>query len=81
MLKEGMEIYYCADVNQKLGTADANVYSGKVTEMKENGNDYTFEIDSFGSCEGRYRISSGMIGKSVFLSKEEAESAIKKGKK
>lgn len=62
MLKENEHVYYLDD-NQ--------VYSGKVMDIEQQNHAYSFSIDSYGTCEGHYRISSEQIGLTVFLSKED----------
>lgn len=52
---------------------DNKVYSGRIIDIEAvTDKEYRFSIDSYGTCEGHYRISSGQIGKTVFLSEEEA---------
>ena len=64
ILEEGMTVYYIEDFE---------VFSGQVIDV-ENSTDggVEFSIDSYGACEGHYRISSGQLGKTVFLSEEDA---------
>lgn len=66
MIKEGTEVYYLEE---------GGIYSGKVidTAPEGNGEEFTFSIDSYGACEGQYVISSSQIGKTVFLTEEEAQ--------
>lgn len=64
MIKQGDSVFY---------VEDSEIYSGRVTNIEETGDGaFEFSIDSYGTCEGHYRISSGQIGKTVFLSEEEA---------
>lgn len=54
-LQEGMTVFYIED---------SNVYSGQVIDMEETPEGgFKFSINSYGTCEGHYRISSGQIGK------------------
>ena len=63
-LKEGMEVFYI------LG---AYVFSGNVINIETKAHGYTFEIDSYGACEGNFRIDSSMIGISVFTDRDKAQ--------
>lgn len=64
-LKEGMTVFY---------TEDSNVFSGHVIDVEQTqGGGYAFSIDSYGTCEGHYRISSNQVGITVFLSEEQAK--------
>lgn len=63
-LQEGMTVFYIED---------SDVYSGQVIDVEEMpGGGFEFSINSYGACEGHYRIASGQIGKTVFLSEEQA---------
>lgn len=63
-LHEGMTVFYIED---------SDVYSGQVIDVEETpGDGFEFSINSYGTCEGHYRIASGQIGKTVFLSEEQA---------
>lgn len=66
-MKEGNVVFYIDN---------GNVYSGKIVDMEyarsNAGSDFTFSIDSYGDCSGQFRISSDQIGRTVFLSKEDA---------
>lgn len=66
-MEEGMLVFYIDD---------SHVYSGRVTDVEREENRYTFSIDSYGCCEGPYRIASGAVGKTVFFSEEDAQAAI-----
>lgn len=66
-MEEGKEVFY---------TEDGNVYSGKIIDVEDRGNTFLFSIDSYGACEGHYRISSVQIGRSVFYTREEAERSL-----
>lgn len=64
ILEEGMTVYYIED---------SEVFSGKVIDVEKTADGQVdFSIDSYGACEGHYRISSGQLGKLVFLSEEDA---------
>lgn len=66
-LKEGMTVFY---------TEDSEVFSGRVMDVESTSDGgYEFSIDSYGTCEGHYRIASGQVGKTVFLSEEQAKLA------
>lgn len=68
MLKEGMTVYY---------VEGSDVFSGQVTDVEElPGGGYEFSINSYGACEGQYRISSGQVGKTVFMTEEQAKGDI-----
>lgn len=67
-MEEGNVVFY---------VDNGNVYSGKVTEVEPAKPGFTFGIDSYGDCSGQYRISSDQIGRTVFLSKEDAVEAAK----
>ena len=65
MLEEGMTVFYIEDLN---------VFSGRVIDlepMPDGG--FKFSIDSYGTCEGHYRIALGQIGVTVFLSEVQAK--------
>lgn len=65
ILEEGMTVYYIED---------SEVFSGQVIDVEKMTNGgVEFSIDSYGSCEGHHRISLGQLGKSVFLSEEDAK--------
>lgn len=70
-MEEGMIVFY---------VEDGNVYAGKVIDMEKTENGYRFSVDSYGSCEGCYRIDSSQIGRTVFFSEEDAETAAGKRK-
>lgn len=64
-LQEGMTVFYIED---------SDVYFGQVIDVEEmprGGGE--FSDNSYGVCEGHYRISSAQIGKTVFLSEEQAK--------
>lgn len=63
VLKEGCEVFYIVE---------HNVLSGNVFNIEYNKDGYTFSIDSYGACEGSYKIDASVIGISVFLNKEDA---------
>lgn len=64
-LQDGMTVFYIED---------SEVFTGKVIDVEEMpGGRFEFSISSYGACEGHYRISSGQIGKTVFLSEEQAK--------
>ena len=64
VLEEGMTVFY---------VEDAEVFSGMVIDVEKMADGgVEFSIDSYGSCEGHYRISSGQLGKMVFLLEEDA---------
>lgn len=64
ILEEGMTVYYIEDFE---------VFSGQVIDVENSADGgVEFSIDSYGACEGHYRISSGQLGKTVFLSEEDA---------
>ncbi|MEW4411922.1 hypothetical protein [Clostridium sp. AN503] len=65
ILEEGMAVFYIDD---------SNVFSGQVIDLEQMpGGGFEFSIDSYGTCEGHYRIVSGQVGKTVFLSEEQAK--------
>ena len=66
-MEEGKVVYYIDE---------GRIYSGQVTDVEKSGEEFVFSIDSYGDCSGQHRISSAQIGITVFLSKEEAESAV-----
>lgn len=68
-MEEGQKVYYIED-----GT----VYSGKITDIEYANIGMTFSIDSYGGCEGNYRIASSQLGKTVFDNEEAAEKALKR---
>lgn len=63
MLKEGTCVYFIEE---------GHVYSGRVRNLQGNEKEYTFQIDSYGTCEGQYTIASHQLGKTIFLDAEEA---------
>lgn len=64
ILEEGMTVFY---------VEDSEVFSGMVIDVEKMADGRVeFSIDSYGACEGHYRISSGQLGKTVFLSEEDA---------
>lgn len=68
MLKEGMTVFYIES---------SEVFSGQVIDLEAVvGGGYEFSIDSYGGCEGQYRIASGQLGKTVFASEKEAREHI-----
>ena len=67
ILKEGTTVFYLED---------SHVFSGQVIDVEQTADGgYEFSIDSYGACEGHYRISLGQLGKTVFLSEEDANMA------
>lgn len=64
MITEGTVVYYIDE---------DSVHSGRIMDITPEGDRYTFSIDSYGACEGHCIIGSGQIGKTVFLSEEEAQ--------
>lgn len=62
-MKEGMTVFYLED---------GAVYSGRVIDLEPVDGGFFFSIDSYGTCEGQYRIASGQLGKTVFEKEEEA---------
>lgn len=64
VLEEGTEVFYI------IGNT---VLSGNATAIEPTKTGYKFAIDSYGACEGNFKIDSGMIGISVFLHKEDAD--------
>lgn len=63
-LEEGTEVYYI------VGNT---VLSGNVTDVELTNTGFKFAIDSYGACEGNFKIDASMIGISVFLHKEDAD--------
>lgn len=64
IIEEGMTAYYIED---------SEVFCGQVIDVEKTADGgIEFSIDSYGSCEGHYRISSRQLGKTVFLSEEDA---------
>lgn len=70
MIQEGAKVYYIAD---------EQMYSGIVIDKENTTCGFRFSIDSYGGCEGNFKITSDQIGISVFTKKEDALKAIKKG--
>lgn len=68
-MEENTKVYYIAGHQINTGNA-INI------EKKLDG--FTFQIDSYGSCEGQFVISNDQIGRTVFLTQEEAEKAVGK---
>lgn len=64
ILAEGTEIFYI------VGT---HVFSGKAVDIEITNTGFTFAIDSYGACEGNFKIDSSMIGICVFLNHETAQ--------
>lgn len=64
VLEEGTEVFYI------VGNT---VLSGNVADIEFTKTGYKFAIDSYGACEGNFKIDSAMIGISVFLHKEDAD--------
>lgn len=64
VLDEGTEVFYI------VGNS---VLSGNVTALEQTKAGYKFAIDSYGACEGNFKIDSSMIGIGVFLHKEDAD--------
>lgn len=62
-LKEGIDIYYIED---------HQLYQGHLIDLEKISNGYLFSIDTYGHCEGHYRISSDQIGYQFFLTEQEA---------
>lgn len=62
-ITEGIEVYYIVG-NHAL--------SGNVTNIEPTKTGFTFAIDSYGACEGNYRIDSSLIGISVFTDRQSA---------
>lgn len=63
-IQEGTEVFYI------IGKS---VQSGKVIEIETSDTGFQFAIDSYGACEGNFKIDSSMIGISVFLHQEDAQ--------
>lgn len=70
MLKEGTKLYYIVN---------AHVYEGNVIEVEKTSNGCTFAIDSYGTCEGNFRIDASLLGIRVFLDGKKAQEMIDKG--
>lgn len=70
MLKEGVKLYYIVN---------AHMYEGNAIEVQKTSNGCTFAIDSYGSCEGNFRIDASVLGIRVFLDREKAQEMIDKG--
>lgn len=67
-MDEGRVVYYIEE---------GRIYSGQVINIENADPGFIFSIDSYGDCSGQHRIASSQIGINVFLSKEEAERAVK----
>lgn len=63
-VKEGDTVFYI------IGNY---VRSGNVIDIEMHGSEYTFAIDSYGACEGNFRIASSMLGICVFTDEQEAK--------
>lgn len=70
MLKEGVKLYYIVN---------AHIYEGNAIEVQKTSTGYTFAIDSYGACEGYFKIDSSLLGIRVFLEREEAQKLIDRG--
>lgn len=68
VLKEGTEVFYI------VGNT---VLSGNVADIELTKTGYKFAIDSYGACEGNFKIDSAMIGINVFQNREDAEKLAK----
>ena len=68
MFAEGKKVYF---------VEDGNVYSGHIIDVEKKEQGFSFSIDSYGGCEGNYRIHSDQIGITVFERKEQAEASVK----
>ena len=68
MFAEGMKVYF---------VEDGNVHSGYVIDVEKKEWGFSFSIDSYGGCEGNYRIHSDQIGITVFERREQAEASVK----
>ena len=62
-MKEHQTVYYIEE---------GHVYSGEVINIQEHESDFTFQIASYGACEGQYTIASSQIGRTVFYDEKEA---------
>lgn len=63
-LSEGTEVFYI------VGN---HVFSGKAVNIEQSTTGFKFSIDSYGACEGNFKIDSNMIGISVFTDHKKAE--------
>lgn len=63
-MKNGQVVYFIEG---------GHIYSGNVVNMQEKQDGYTFQIESYGACEGPWVISSDQIGKTIFLTDKEAQ--------
>lgn len=61
---EGQIIYYIEE---------GHIYSGKAIHLQNREDGFTFQIEGYGACEGPWLISSEQVGRTVFLSEEEAQ--------
>lgn len=57
-IKDGDTVYF---------VEQGHVYSGKAINVTEN----TFQIDSYGGCEGYYTISKYELGRNFFLNRDD----------
>lgn len=69
-MQEGTIVFYIDN---------GHIYSGRIMDVECSRADFTFSIDSYGDCSGQFRISSGQIGRTVFLDKEDAVKAVQAG--
>lgn len=69
MLKEGQTVYY---IDENM------VHSGKAIDIKKDGDEDVFSIDSYGGCEGQYVIAADQIGLTVFENEQDAKDHIKR---
>lgn len=67
-MEEGSIVFYLDN---------GHIYSGRAVDIEYSNPGFTFSIDSYGDCSGQYRIASSQIGRTVFLSEEDAEEAVK----
>lgn len=67
-MEEGSMVFYMDN---------GNIYSGRAVDIEYSNTGFMFSIDSYGDCSGQYRIASSQIGRTVFLSEEEAVEAIR----
>lgn len=57
-LQDGDVLYFCEE---------GHIHSGKAMNVTEN----TFQLDSYGGCEGFYTISRHELGRNFFKKKED----------
>ena len=63
MITKGMSAYFIED---------GHIYEGAITDIEQENGKVTFQIDTYGTCEGLYRIDEKQIGRTIFLDKEDA---------